>query len=57
MLSDTYIQFVMPVPEEWKSKVVCFEFQAVSIVVISRVAETELAVTLIPAVRDHVVLV
>ena len=57
MLSDTYKQFVMPVPEEWKSKAVCFEFQAVSVIVILRVAETELAVTLILAVTVHVVLV
>ena len=54
---NTYMQFVMPLSKEWKSKAVCFDLQTVTIIVIWRVVETKLAVTLLSAVRIHVILI
>ena len=49
------MQFVMPLPEEWKSKAVCFDLQTMTIVIIRRVVETKLLITLLRAVRIHIV--
>ena len=46
----------MPLAEEWKSKAIYFEFQAVAIVVIVGVAKTKLAITVVRTIGIHVAL-
>ena len=46
----------MPLAEEWKSKAIYFEFQAVAIVVIVGVAKTKLAITVVQTIGIHVAL-